>query len=57
MVDLRNPRIDWSVLRWNEPALRFYRSLSAEPMDDWIGYRLSGDRLEELAAASTHPDL
>ncbi len=43
-------RIDWSVLRWNEPALRFYRSLGAEPMDEWIGYRLSGDRLEVLAA-------
>jgi len=43
-------RIDWSVLTWNEPALRFYRSLGAEPMDDWIGYRLSGGQLEALAA-------
>ena len=49
-------RIDWSVLKWNEPALRFYRSLGAEPMDDWIGYRLSGDQLEGLAAGdSTEP--
>lgn len=49
-------RLDWSVLRWNEPALGFYRSLGAEPMDDWIGYRLSGEQLDELATeARTGP--
>ena len=42
-------RIDWSVLDWNEPALRFYRSLGAEPMDEWSGYRLSGPELAALA--------
>ena len=42
-------RMDWVVLRWNEPALGLYRSLGADPMDEWVGYRLSGDRLEELA--------
>jgi GNAT superfamily N-acetyltransferase len=42
-------RIDWSVLTWNEPALGFYRSLGAVPLDEWIGYRLSGDHLTALA--------
>jgi GNAT superfamily N-acetyltransferase len=43
-------RIDWSVLDWNQPALRFYRSLGAEPMEEWIGYRLSGEALEALGS-------
>ena len=37
-------RVDWSVLDWNESAIRFYRSLGAVPMDEWTGYRLSGRR-------------
>jgi GNAT superfamily N-acetyltransferase len=43
-------RIDWSVLDWNEPALRLYRSLGATPMDEWTGYRLSGPGIAALAA-------
>jgi GNAT superfamily N-acetyltransferase len=48
-------RIDWSVLTWNEPALRFYRALGAVPQDEWIGYRLSGDGLDALAQRSEAP--
>jgi GNAT superfamily N-acetyltransferase len=42
-------RVDWAVLDWNEPALRFYRALGAEPLDDWTLYRLSGDALQRMA--------
>ncbi len=42
-------RVEWSVLDWNEKALRFYRSLGAEPLDEWVGYRLSGEALAVLA--------
>jgi GNAT superfamily N-acetyltransferase len=42
-------RIEWSVLDWNEPAIRFYRSLGAQPMDDWTVYRMTGEALEKLA--------
>ncbi len=45
-------RIDWSVLRWNESAIRFYESLGAVPMDGWIGYRLSGQALTALGSTS-----
>lgn len=38
-------RIDWSVLDWNENALRFYRSVGAKPMTGWTGYRLDGEAL------------
>jgi GNAT superfamily N-acetyltransferase len=43
------PRLEWSVLQWNEPAIRFYRKLGAVPMEDWARYRLSGDALKRLA--------
>ncbi|MGH7805167.1 MAG: GNAT family N-acetyltransferase [Candidatus Binatia bacterium] len=42
-------RLEWSVLDWNEPALRFYRSLGAGPNDGWTVYRLTGAALEDLA--------
>ena len=38
-------RLEWSVLGWNEPAIRFYESLGARAMDDWTMYRLTGDGL------------
>jgi GNAT superfamily N-acetyltransferase len=46
-------RLEWAVLDWNEPALRFYRSLGAGPLDDWTLYRLSGDALQNVARASS----
>ena len=42
-------RLEWSVLDWNEPAIKFYKSLGATPQDEWVGYRLTGNALEELA--------
>jgi GNAT superfamily N-acetyltransferase len=42
-------RLEWSVLDWNEPALGFYRSIGAVPMDEWTVHRLTGDALAELA--------
>jgi len=42
-------RFEWSVLDWNEGAIRFYRSVGARPMDDWTTFRLSGEALERLA--------
>ena len=42
-------RFEWSVLDWNEPAIQFYQSIGAKPQDEWVGYRLTGKALEELA--------
>ncbi|MCI0509949.1 MULTISPECIES: GNAT family N-acetyltransferase [Chromohalobacter] len=42
-------RFEWNVLDWNEPAIRFYRSIGAEPQSEWVGYRLSGKALKEFA--------
>lgn len=43
-------RFEWSVLDWNEPALRFYESIGAWPMKEWVRYRLAGPALSGFAA-------
>ena len=42
-------RLEWSVLDWNEPAIRFYKSLGAKPMDEWTIFRVTGEALDKLA--------
>jgi len=44
-------RIEWSVLDWNEPAIGFYKSLGAAPMDEWTVFRLKGESIRRLAEA------
>ncbi len=44
-------RIEWAVLDWNEPSIAFYNSLGAQPKDEWILYRLTGDPMAALADA------
>jgi GNAT superfamily N-acetyltransferase len=48
-VDRGCTRFEWSVLDWNAPALAFYKSLGAEPMDEWTVHRVSGEALTKLA--------
>ena len=43
-------RFEWSVLDWNEPSIRFYRSLGAEKKEEWRLFRLTGEALARLAA-------
>ncbi|HEY0808455.1 MAG TPA: GNAT family N-acetyltransferase, partial [Pseudonocardiaceae bacterium] len=38
-------RFEWSVLDWNAPAIGFYESLGATPVDGWTRYRLADDAL------------
>jgi GNAT superfamily N-acetyltransferase len=45
-------RLEWVVLDWNQPAIDFYRSIGAQPMDQWTVNRLTGDSLERLALRS-----
>jgi GNAT superfamily N-acetyltransferase len=45
-------RFEWSVLDWNTPAIGFYTSVGAQPMDDWTIFRVTGDALGRLARAS-----
>ena len=43
-------RMEWAVLDWNEPALRFYQSLGARQMNEWIIHRLTPSEISRLAA-------
>src|SRR4051812_11702972 len=48
-VDRDCGRIDWSVLKWNELAINFYKQIGAREMQDWSTFRLAGDSLVQLA--------
>ena len=47
-------RLEWSVLDWNEPALRFYASLGAAALGEWVPHRVTGEALRSLAGPGTH---
>ena len=42
-------RMEWAVLDWNEPAIKFYRKLGANPMPEWTVFRLTPDEIAKLA--------
>ena len=48
-IDRGCARMEWSALDWNEPAIAFYRSIGAKPMDEWTVQRLDGVALKQLA--------
>ena len=48
-VQRKYMRLEWAVLDWNKPAIDFYKNLGAVAMDEWIGFRLTGDALLQLA--------
>ncbi|MBB2698131.1 UNVERIFIED_ORG: GNAT superfamily N-acetyltransferase [Rhizobium esperanzae] len=43
-------RFEWSVLDWNEPTIKVYEAIGAQPMKEWVRYRLSGEKLSAFAA-------
>src|SRR5215467_6630590 len=51
-------RMEWAVLNWNEPAIKFYRALGAQPMHEWTVFRLTRQEIASLAdaAATTEPN-
>lgn len=42
-------RVEWSVLDWNEPSIKFYEALGAIPMEEWTIFRLTGAALAKVA--------
>ena len=46
-------RLEWVMLDWN-PAAKFYASLGAEVVGDWLPYRLTGLPLQRLADQASH---
>ncbi|KAI0875913.1 acetyltransferase [Hypoxylon argillaceum] len=50
VVAMDGGRLDWSVLKWNEPSIKFYESIGANPMNEWVGMRVEGEGLTKLAS-------
>jgi diamine N-acetyltransferase len=46
-------RFEWTVLTWNEPSIKFYRSIGADVLDDWRVCRMSGEALTKFAGQGT----
>ena len=46
-------RMEWAVLNWNNPAIKFYRALGAKPMDEWTVFRLTRDGIADLAKSDS----
>jgi GNAT superfamily N-acetyltransferase len=42
-------RFEWSVLDWNENAIRFYQGVGADLLPDWRICRVTGTALSDLA--------
>lgn len=49
VVRIGGRRLEWSVLRWNEPSIRFYESVGARRMDEWVKMMVEGEALGRLA--------
>jgi len=43
-------RFEWSVLDWNENAIRFYQRMGASVLPDWRICRITGDALTAFSA-------
>ncbi|KAI1103833.1 N-acetyltransferase [Jackrogersella minutella] len=49
VVAANGGRLEWSVLKWNEPSIKFYESIGANMMNEWVGMRVDRDGLAKLA--------
>jgi len=47
--ELNCGRPEWCCLDWNKPSIEFYRSIGAQPLEDFTIYRLTGERITKLA--------
>jgi len=45
-------RMEWWCLDWNKPAIDFYLSLGAQPMEEWTVFRVAGDALKALGGTT-----
>ncbi|KAF7561799.1 hypothetical protein G7046_g2343 [Stylonectria norvegica] len=49
VVSMDGGRLEWAVLKWNEPSIKFYEKIGAVAMNDWVGMRVDGEGLQTLA--------
>jgi GNAT superfamily N-acetyltransferase len=46
-------RMEWTVLDWNTPSIRFYQRLGARLHKEWVLTRLTGPALRRLARSAS----
>ena len=44
--EMKVPRMEWQVLEWNEPAIKFYKKLNSNFDSEWINCKLVGDQIQ-----------
>jgi GNAT superfamily N-acetyltransferase len=49
VLDMKGGRLDWWVLKWNTPSIKFYEGIGAKAMSEWQTMRVDGQALVELA--------
>ena len=49
-LEMGGGRLEWSVLDWNQSAISFYKKMGAVPLNEWTTFRVTGEKLKELAA-------
>lgn len=51
VLECRGRRLEWNVLKWNEPSIRFYEDkVGAKAMNEWLKMMVEGkDSLRRLA--------
>ncbi len=52
-VDEQLTRLEWAVLDWNTPARKFYESVGAQALTEWVPHRVTGTALPALAYPGT----
>jgi GNAT superfamily N-acetyltransferase len=43
-------RMEWQVLSWNEPSIKFYERIGARQLDAWLPFRLDADELARIGS-------
>jgi GNAT superfamily N-acetyltransferase len=51
-VERQCQRLEWAVLDWNAPSIEFYKSLGAQPLDEWTIFRMDPPAIKRLAGSS-----
>lgn len=47
-IKVGGKRLEWSVLKWNQPSIEFYERIGAKRLEEWVGYRLEGEALRKV---------
>jgi len=44
--DMNARRMEWQVLEWNEPAIKFYEKVNSNFDGEWVNCKLTGEQIQ-----------